>query len=264
MSEKPSNLKILFVGNSFAEDTAEHAVSVALSMGIKDIKVGVLYVGGCPIERHYAHIMDDVPAYLYHLNEGNGWDSTPNFKISDALKSDEWDWVVIQHGTNGGNRYTSVECYEKLSPLIAEVKRAQPRAKIGFNLTWMGESNYNHHEIVSYGGDVKLMREKLIEVTKAVLSANTEIDLLIPTGTAVENARSSKTGLWTRDGYHLSLDRGRYVAALTLICALSGIDPEAVSWQPDGVDEYSKRVVIEAVRAALNSPFEITPVHALP
>jgi hypothetical protein len=254
-------MKILFIGNSFAEDTAEHAASVALSMKLSNIKIGVLYVGGCSIEMHYDHIVRDAATYIYHLNEGDGGSSTPDFRISDALASDEWDWIVIQHGTREASRYTSLECYECLGPLIAEVKRAQPRAKISFNLTWMGEPDYNHHEIVSYGGNVKLMREKLIEVTKAVLSANPEIDLLIPTGTAVENARTSKSGLWTRDGYHLSLDRGRYVAALTLICALAGTDPEESSWQPDGVDEYSKLVAIEAVRAALSSPFEITSVR---
>ena len=48
-------MKILFIGNSFAEDTAEHAANVALSMGISKIKIGVLYIGGCSIEMHYEY-----------------------------------------------------------------------------------------------------------------------------------------------------------------------------------------------------------------
>lgn len=256
-------MKILFIGNSFAEDTAWLSADVALSMGIEKIKVGVLYVGGCPIEKHYEHITEDSPVYLYHLNEGCGWSSTPNFKISDALRSDEWDWVVIQHGTNGGNRYTSVECYEKLSPLVEKVKTITgEQTKIAFNLTWMGEPDYRHHEIISYGGDTALMRERLVEVTKAAVLSDPKVDRLVPTGTAVENARTSQIGKLTRDGYHLSLDKGRYIAALTLISTLSELDPAKVGWTPEGVDEYAKAVAIESVRAAMRAPLEITSLRA--
>jgi hypothetical protein len=252
-------MKILFVGNSFAEDTVEHAVNVAISLGIENIKIGTLYVGGCSIEMHYEHFITDSPVYLYHLNEGNGWNSTPNFKISDAVKSDDWDWIVIQHGTNGTSRYTSCECYEKLSPLIDGIKAIALREpKIAFNLTWLGEPTRQHHEIISYGGNMKLMRQKLVEVTKTVILGNRKIDMLIPTGTAIENARTSQIGLLTRDGYHLSLDKGRFIAGLTLISTLVGIDVENISWTPEGVDEYAKSVAIESVRNARKYPLSIT------
>ena len=250
-------MKILFIGNSFAEDTAEHAANVALSMGISQIKIGVLYIGGCSIEMHYANISADSANYIYHVNEGDGWSSTPNFKIKDALRSDAWDWVVIQHGTNGNSRYTSCECYEKLSPLIDEVKSVAMDAKIAFNLTWLGESTRQHHEIISYGGNMALMREKLVETTKATVLSEPKVDLLIPTGTAIENARTSRIGLLTRDCYHLSMDKGRYIAALTLISTLSGIDAASVQWAPNGVDEYAKQVAIESVRNAQKAPLDI-------
>lgn len=252
-------MKILFVGNSFSEDTVEHAVNIAHSFGIENVKIGTLYVGGCSIEMHYNHISTDVPVYLYHLNEGDGWSSTENFKISDALKSDDWDWVVIQHGTRGTSRYTSIECYEKLSPLIDKIKAIINKdVKIAFNLTWMGEPTNPHHEIVSYGGNVGLMREKLIEVTQKVVLSNPKIDVLIPTGTAVENARTSNIGILTRDTYHLSFDKGRFIAGLTLISTLTGIDASKVSWVPDGVDEYAKSVAIESVQNAIADPLKIT------
>lgn len=251
-------MKILFIGNSFAEDTAEHAANVALSLGIAQIKIGVLYIGGCSIEMHYGNIISDSENYLYHLNEGEGWNSTPNFKIKDALKSDAWDWVVIQHGTNGGSRYTSCECYEKLPALIDEVKSVSPNSKIAFNLTWLGEHTHRHHEIVSYGGNMALMREKLVETTKAMVLNEPKVDMLIPTGTAIENARTSHIGLLTRDCYHLSVDKGRFIAALTLISTLSGIDAANICWTPEGVDEYAKNVAIESVKNAQKAPLSIT------
>ena len=61
-------IKILFVGNSFAMDTVEHSVNIAHSMGINDIKVGNLYVGGCSIDMHYEHAVSDMPVYTYYVN----------------------------------------------------------------------------------------------------------------------------------------------------------------------------------------------------
>ena len=127
-----------------------------------------------------------------------------------------------------------------------------------FNLTWMGEHTSQHHEIVSYEGNVALMRQKLIEVTQAVVTPNPLIDLLVPTGTAVENARTSQIGLLTRDCYHLSMDKGRYIAALTFIATITGLPIDNVTWTPKGVDEYALQVAIESANNAIKAPFEIT------
>ena len=259
MDNKTNALKILFVGNSFAVDTSEHAVNVAHGLGISNIKLGTLYFGGCSLDLHYEHAMTDAAVYTYHVNEGNGWNSTPEYKISDAVKSDNWDWIAIQHGTRAGSRYTSCECYEKLSPLIDYLKKLAPsRTKIAFNLAWMGESTYQHHEIISYNGNMALMREKLIEVTKKMVVNNPNVDLLVPTGTAIENARTSNIGLLTRDCFHLSVDKGRFIAALSFISTIAGIDADKITWVPDNVDEYAKRVAIEAVKNAQKHPFDVT------
>ena len=253
------SLKILFIGNSFAVDTMEHAPEIALNLGVKSLKFGTLYIGGCSIEMHYENAVGDLPAYAYYTNLGEGWEKTEEYKISDAVKSEDWDWIAIQHGTKGTSRYTSPECYEKLTPLIEYIKNLAPsHTKIAFNLTWMGESTRQHHEILSYGGNVALMREKLVEVTREMILKNPLVDLLVPTGTAIENARTSHIGLLTRDCYHLSMDKGRYIAALTLISTLSEIDAANISWMPDGVDEYAKAVAIESVLNAQKAPLAIT------
>ena len=253
------SLKILFVGNSFAVDTMEHAPEIALNLGVKRLKFGTLYIGGCSIEMHYENAVGDLPAYTYYTNVGEGWDKQEEVRISDAIKSDDWDWIAIQHGTKGTSRYTSPECYEKLTPLIEYIKNLAPsHTKIAFNLTWMGESTRQHHEILSYGGNVALMREKLVEVTREVVLKNPLVDLLVPTGTAIENARTSRIGLLTRDCYHLSMDKGRYIAALTFIGAVTGLAVEKITWCPEGVDEYARQVAVESANNAIQFPLEIT------
>lgn len=252
------SLKILFIGNSFAVDTTDQAAQVAKALGVKKIKIGTLYAGGCAIGMHYEHAIKDIPLYVYYQNEGEGWTETYEYKISDAIKSDDWDWIVLNHGTAGTNRYTSPECYEKLDPLIDYVKNLAPKnVKIAYNLTWMGEPYHDHHEIKSYNGDTATMRKNMVEVTKqTVLKA--KIDVLIPTGTAVENARTANIGLLTRDGYHLSLGVGRYIAALTFISTLTGLPIEDIEWTPEGVSEREKKVAIESVLNAKKTIFDIT------
>jgi len=254
------SLKVLFVGNSFAVDTMEHAANIAHALGIAHVKFGTLFVGGCSIQMHYEHAMEDAGVYTYYINEGEGWSSTPGYRISDAVKSDDWDWIAIQHGTHGTSRYTSPACYERLDALIDYLKALAPaHTKIAFNLTWLGESTRQHHEILSYGGNMALMREKLVEVTKQVIVNNPKVDLLVPTGTAIENARTSGIGLLTRDCYHLSVDKGRYIAGLAFISTITGISADGITWTPCGVDEYARQVAIEAVQNAQRFPLAVTP-----
>ena len=254
-----NTLKILLVGNSFSVDTMEHTANIASNLGIKDINFCTLYVGGCSIDMHYKHAVADMPIYKLYTNIGDGWSCEEEFTISNAVILDDWDWIVIQHGTYGTSRYTSPECYDNLTPLIRYIKERAPKnTKIAFNLTWIGEPTSNHHEIVSYNGDVATMRQKLIEVTKKMVLENPQIDLLIPTGTAIENARTSQIGLLTRDGYHLSMDVGRFIAGLTFICKITGLNPNDISWAPDGVDEYAFNVAKESAVNAIKEPLKIT------
>ena len=254
------SLKILFIGNSFSLDTAEYTVEIAHALGISNVKVTSLYIGGCSIALHYDNAMQDLPAYRYYTNTGEGWDHVHEHKLSDAVREDDWDWIVFQQGTNDGSRYTSPESYAQLTPLIRHVKQmASPHARIAFNLTWMGESTRQHHEILSYGGDIAAMRQKLEEVTREVILGNPLIDLLVPTGTAIENARTSAIGLLTRDCYHLSMDKGRYIAALTFISVITDLPVDGIDWCPAGVDAYAKQVAIESANHAKAHPLEITP-----
>lgn len=102
------------------------------------------------------------------------------------------------------------------------------------------------------------MREKLEEVTRDVILGNPKVDLLIPTGTAIENARTSRIGVLTWDGYHLSLDKGRYIAGLAFISTVTGIDAAKIEWTPENVDDYARRVAIESVKNAQKAPLAVT------
>ena len=252
-------LKILSIGNSFAMDTMEHLPNIALSLGVKRIKFAYLYIGGCSINRHWSNAKNDAPAYKYYTNDGTGWTIPEVFdtKISDAVKSERWDFISIQHGTGDGSKYTSAESYSNLPLLVEYIKNIAPDGtKIAFNMAWVGSPENDHHEIVSYNGNTHLMYENLVKLTYDVVGYVKGIDVISPTGTAIENARATiLSNLLLRDGFHLSYGIGRYIAALTFFKSLTGIDIDNVKWAPDEVDDNARKLAIACANKSIKSPF---------
>jgi len=257
--EVPKEWKLLAIGNSFSADTLQHLADVALAMGVEKVKVANLYIGGCSIRKHYRLATEDLAEYEYHVNEGNGWSMTLGHRISDEVKSENWDWISIQHGTADGSYYTRAEYYEKLPALVEYIKSiAWPGAKIAFNMTWVGEPDFDHHEIRSFNGDQLEMYRQITELTRTLVADVDGIEKISPTGTAVQNARTSALETLTRDGYHLTWDTGRYIASLIFFATLTGLAIDDIPWAPEGTDEQAKSIAIEAVNAALKTPYAVT------
>lgn len=253
-------LKILCIGNSFSEDTCEHVAPIGLASGYDEMVVANLYVGGCPIGDHFRHLTTDEPVYRYDRNDGSGWTHTAGYSIRWVIQSDRWDWIVIQHGSSNGNRYTDPACYEKLAPLVQQIRQlAGENTAVAFNMTWIGDPESNHHELLAYGGDQLLMYRNVCEVTKTVVAGTPGIDRISPTGTAVQNARAM--GLdhrMTRDHYHLSYDLGRYIAGLIFFETLSGCPADKVQWAPEGVSWAERVLALRAVACAGQQPYAVT------
>lgn len=251
-------LKILSVGNSFSWDTMEYVAEIAFSCGYESVKLGNLYAGGCSVKKHFYHAENDLAAYEYRENNGNGWQSSCGHKISDTVKSETWDWISIQHGTLDGSRYTDPESYSKLNDLCAYLKDLSPDAGIAFNMTWVGEMSFPHPEIASYNGDQLKMYRGIADVMQNTVLPIPYINKVVPTGTAIQNARTANIGLLTRDGFHLSPDVGRYIAGLTFFSSLTGADISNIDFSPEGVSEHIKCIAIESAINALKTPFSVT------
>lgn len=253
-------LKILAIGNSFAVDTMKHLANLAASLGIETMRFGILYIGGCSINKHLSMAESDAKAYVYYNSNGGEWEKTEGVSIREAMESDVWDWISIQHGTGDGSRYTSEESYENLPSLIAYVKnRCAPTTRIAFNMAWVMESYSHHHEIVSYDQDPLKMYEKLTELTERLILPMKDLDVVSPAGTAIQNARTTALAdRLSRDGFHLSLGIGRYIAGLTFLKALTGISVDNVNWMPEDMTEEERAIAIRAANSAIEAPFQIT------
>ncbi|MBR5134489.1 MAG: DUF4886 domain-containing protein, partial [Clostridia bacterium] len=180
----PETLKILCIGNSFAVDTITYVGEVAQSLGVKNIKLGTLYIGGCSINKHYTNAVNNSASYEYFVNTGSGWTSTYNHAIAATIQSDDWDWISIQHGTGDGSLYADTASYTNLPALINYVKSYAPaKTKIAFNMTWVGEPG-SHKELIAYNNDQLAYYNDIAALTRDLIVPMNGIDKVSPTGTA--------------------------------------------------------------------------------
>ncbi len=260
--EDDNALKILAIGNSFSIDSLQYVYQIADNIGIEEIVIGNLYIGGCSIDTHVENITNDNAAYDFYYNSNGVWQHTANSKISTAILAENWDYISMQQASG----YSGVaSSYEKLPTLIAEVKKlCGENTKLVWNMTWAYQQGANHWDFPKYSNDQMTMYNAIVSAVNSEILTNKDISMVIPTGTAIQNARTSFIGdTVTRDGYHLSLDLGRYIAGVAVVRALTGLSVDGLTYAPDGVKnsihhESYISVAIECANNAVNNPYAVT------
>lgn len=88
-----------------------------------------------------------------------------------------------------------------------------------------------------------------------------DLDYVVPSGTAIQNGRNTLIGdNFNRDGYHLSLGIGRYIAACTWFEALTGTDVVGNTFKPEGLSDLEAEIAQHAAHAAILNPDKVTPL----
>ena len=250
-------LKILAIGNSFSDDTMEYVYQIAQDLGVEDMVLGILYIGGCTLDTHWSCASEQKPAYEYRRNTGSGWQTTVDTKMSTALIDENWDYVTIQQASpESGNP----DSFAHLDELIAFVRERVPKTtQLYWNMTWAYQGDCENTQFGLYDYDQMKMYTAITQTAQQKIAPLEAFTALIPTGTAVQNARTSFLGdTLTRDGYHMNYEIGRYVVGLTLVRTLLELPIDQVTYRPDGVTEEMQKVAIEAAENAAQNPYTIT------
>ena len=224
-------MNVLCIGNSFSQDATRYLHQIS------DDKIFVrnLYIGGCSLEMHMNNIKENNAYYEYQKN-GRKLKMT---SINDALKKRKWDYITIQQVSQLSGIEESYEPFTEF--IINYLKEQCPSAQIVFHRTWAYDPESTHGGFVNYNNDTKLMYEKIVEATTKI--ANKYSLATIDNATAIQRAREldefnpKKGGVSiNRDGFHLSLDYGRYLAGLTMYKFFTGNSAECVTYAPEDTD----------------------------
>lgn len=254
---KKQTVRVLAIGNSFSEDAVEQNLhEIAAADGINMI-VGNLYIGGCTIDRHVTNIREDKPDYRYRKVISNGTTrQIDNCPLSRAIRDEKWDFISVQQASGVSGLYDS---YRSLGELVEWVRRNAPQATVVFHRTWAYSSDSEHQEFPNYGCDQMRMYQSILDASSRAVR-ETGIKLIVPAGTAIQNARQTALGQsgreLTRDGYHLDRRIGRYIAAATWYEALTGRTVEGNAFCPDNVTPEELAI---AQRCAHNAVAGIGP-----
>lgn len=256
--EKMESVKILAIGNSFSVDCMEYVYEILKNLGVREIKLGDLYIGGCPLIRHCENARDDAPAYEYYTNDSGEWRITPEYKMSDAICSEEWDFIFTQQYSGHSGM---AETYTDLDELLAYVKSlVKGTPKYAWQMTWAYAKDSTHPAFVDYDSSQEKMYTSILNAVQTKIAIREDVEKIIPSGTAIQNMREKIGDVLNRDGFHLSYDLGRYVAGLCVVKALTGLDINGVSYMPEGVSEEQRSFAIAAANAACENLYSITKI----
>lgn len=245
-------VRILAIGNSFSQDAVEqYLYELADAAGFKTV-IGNCYIGGCDLDKHLSNMQSDAAAYEYRKVVDGKKDNRKGVRLSEALADEPWDYISLQQASGKSGMY---ETYNALGQLIDGVSAAVPEAMLMWHQTWAYAAGSNHESFPNYGSDQTTMYKAIVAAARRAVSDHSSLVKLIPSGTAIQNARGTYVGdIFNRDGYHLEVTYGRYTAACTWFETIFGTDVTANPYAPSTVTDEMGRIARAAAHAAVASP----------
>lgn len=257
---KDSVIKILAIGNSFTEDAVEqYLYDLAKADGYKVI-IGNLVIGGCSLELHWNNAKDNKAAYSYRKISLDGKKKvTEKVSMAQGIADEKWDYISLQQVSHDAGVF---ETYlVPLPPLFKYVKQhaTNPKVKMMWQQTWAYAQNSTHGGFANYNKDQMTMYKALMATSKKVMDFE-PFDIVIPTGTTVQNTRTKLGDIMCRDGFHLNVDYGRYAASCTWYEAIFGQNVVGNTYKPDKVTIEQAKAVQEAAHKAVKKPYRVSKV----
>jgi len=276
-NEEAATLKVLTIGNSFSDDAMEYVYKIAKEAGVPHVELGNLRANSCSLATHLSNAQGNKGVYMfrYWQDGASTWQDTGTwsggpYTIKQAVEFADWDYIVFQQVSgDSGNAAT----YDDLSALIEYVEPLCPEAKLAWHMTWSMRADYASSG-PAYSAIVSAVNEKI--------TSNKKIDVVIPSGTAIENAKTSYlTNVQIqRDAKHLSYGMGRYIAGLTFVKALTGLSVDGIDYPLTDTEGHSatagsnenwkssfrftdeiNAICIESANNAIDNPYQVTPTE---
>ena len=265
-------LKLLAITSSFGRNTTDMLYDIAVAEGCTDVVVGRLYASGCTLKAHVSNVKNNTAAYQYtkiSTDSGGEWSTEEDTTMLKGIKDEDWDVIFIQQSASESPRIETYGNYINELMIYVDAYKTNPYAHFVWNMTWAYQSDSTQWVFADYfNGDQEYMYETIVDVVKKKIEPRTDFTAIIPSGTAIQNARTSYFGdTLCRDTYHLN-NLGKAIVGYTLYSVLTGEELTEINLGPvnsyDIKDDYltlsedDKAVIIEAVNAAIKNPYEVT------
>ena len=277
------SINILWFGHSYGQDCTEYLPELAVRDGVQNLMVGRFVKANCSLEEHYNFYLQGATEYYSECSYGKTKFVEAEKSVKEVVQGTKWDYVVFQNSLENEGRYETAQPY--LNDLVAYVLKTQKEKfnnvpEIVWNMFWPisrlmedGSNSLCTYRLSFYDNSSDKMWAAYIEATKQLVE-DTGITTVIPSGTAVVNARSTSVNSpdaydLTRDGYHMSNGVGRYLAACTvyhkLVAPLVGKTVLGNPWrvtkkQLPVMDDKTAKILQKCAVAAVENPYQTTDI----
>ena len=286
---KPKNpIHVLAIGHSFAVDALRaHMWDMLKSAGYDYIVVAYLFTPSCSLNEQWERMQGKADHEQYCKTDPytGEWgyygpaSGSPDNKVQYAIRDEDWDIITLQPDPDygGGVKYwPSVDNdYKNLGNILNWIykNKTNSKAKIYYHMTWSfakdcalwcfgNSSPFKGDQLLHYRSFVEATREYVLKPYNNYFAG------VIPAGTSIQNARSSRLGDTFNmpgnndpkaDGYHLN-DKGDYVASLTWYAVITGKSAKTVTYYGDN-NQYKAdfAILAEAVDNAVAKWDDVTP-----
>ena len=291
---KPLNdgktLKLLAITSSFGLNTTQLLYDVAVAEGYapENVTVARLYTSGCTLEKHLKYAPDG-QVYQYTKVTGDPsktdnpgvmqlLDEEGTATLLDGLQDEDWDIIFMQQGAAQApqlDTYLDAQGNDRISQFkaIVDQYKTNPDAKFVWNMLWGYQSDSDQDVFVDlFRSNQMYMYQRNVDAVMQYVVPRTDYDRIIPSGTAIQNARTSYFGdRLCYDTYH-SNNLGGIIAAYDLFAVITGQKLTEINLDFANVPaenrreqktnpvltDADKQVIMESINNALKNPFSVT------
>jgi hypothetical protein len=240
-------MDVLAIGNSFSQDAMRYLSQIARAQGEQLTAIN-LYIGGCPLEKHYRHMLSGAPYSL----QCNGSETGFLVTMDEALLSRPWDVITLQQASHFSAKKDSYTPYAHA--LVKHIRTLCPKAKLYLHETWAYEKESTILKTRYPDMTSEDMYENVVRCYREI-EKEAGFDGLIPSGELMHALLENGVPKIHRDGYHLSLGLGRYAAGLLWFRMLTG-----KSVAENAYNDFDEPVSEEEIALAKKLVDEVKPL----
>ena len=283
-------LKLLAITSSFGLNTTQLLYDVAVAAGYapENVTVARLYTSGCTLQKHLKYAPN---GQVYQYTKVTGDPSKTDkpgvmqtlYKegtatLLDGLQDEDWDIIFMQQGAAQApqlDTYLDAQGNDRIDQFkaIVDQYKTNPDAKFVWNLLWGYQSNSDQTVFIEkFNANQMYMYQRNVDAVMQYVIPRTDYDRIIPSGTAMQNARTSYFGdRLCYDTYHTN-NLGGIIAAYDLFAVITGQELTEINLDFSTVPaenrreqktdpvltDMDKQVIMESVNNALKNPFSVT------
>lgn len=251
-------IRVLAIGNSFSQDAVEqYLYELGREVGVELI-IGNGYRAGQGFASHWRDVTEKNNTFEYRKVVRGVRTNKPHSALRTLVEDEPWDYITVQQASPESGLYGTFEpCISELLS-YASALCSNPDVQMGYHMTWSYAMDSTHGGYANYGSNQQTMYDSICQSVQQALAIHPEMVLMVPSGTAIQNARQSWLGdNLNRDGYHLDLLFGRYTAACTWLERLTGVSSVGLSYRPEGIDSLTALTCQMAAHRACATPFHV-------